>query len=466
MKYLTNFSTNDTPPQISSFLTPSNKAKIQIPIIKSMDKPPKKDQQIIEDQIFQMKNNEIRSSKPKILSNLATREDVGALSKWLDSMVSRLLNEKNLNLQSLFENLQLVYSGCFQEIIRQVSIECFERGQLIQRIWNAYINLFERAIIEQSKEISSMEIEYLKESSRLHKLYQKEIERLNEVLAKTITEKEIAEAEALKLGENFKYAKKKNVQLEKDCIFFKINFENMRTEYNLINEDNIALKSLIEKNMQQEKKNEDVDYILRRMPKREKNISALIYDRSSFKKNRKNNEEKKNENELYQEENIDNVDDELYIEDKAIDTLDLQFLEEKATDTLDLGYNNFEKRGSGLVSDKKKRNDKISSENMVNYDNFKFSTDLENLKVTLQGTQNMLENKDFPNLTKVLSQPDISVDLRDEIIRALKLLSSFQEEIQDLKISLQERENKIEGLIEQKNKNEQELNLLSEEVKS
>ena len=368
-------------------------------------------------------------------------------------MITRLLNENKLDLISLFENLQLVYLGCFQELIRQVSIECLERGNLIQKIWNAYINLFERAIIEQAKGISQIEIENLKENGRLHKLYQKEIERLKQSLNQTSTEKHHIETEATKLNENFKYAKKKNSQLEKDCHFFKTNYENMRTEYNLINEDNIALKSVIEKNFIKDKQNDDVEYILRKLPKREKKLSVVLYDHRKLKK--EDDEDKK----LKEEENIlakrselelceedpkeDN--ESLCIDDKCIDTNDLMpLIEDKAIDTCDLVMNSLEKI------------DKIDEEGQI-------STNRNEEESILDNVQTMFE-KEFPRLSRVVTQNDLGFDFKEEIVKVRNILLSFQEQMQDLKISIQEKENQIEGLMDKEGKKEQELALLSEEV--
>ena len=494
IKFLTNIS-QESPlanprPNISSFLSPGKSPINQI-----------NDQKLIEESIFRIKpiekrasKPEIRTSKSKILANPATREDVEALGHWLDKMIGQLINEKNLGLDSLFENLQLVYLGCFQELIRQISIDCFERGQLIQRIWNAYINLFERAIIEQSRGISQVEMDYLKENTRLHKLYQKEMEKLKQNLMKTTQEKNIFEVDMGKLNENFKYIKKKNVQLEKDCLFFRTNFENMRTEYNLISEDNICLKTLIERNFQKETQiNEEVEHILRRLPKREKKISAIQYNRKKtvplnsekskelLDENELNNEKKepnneknelnneknepnneKNEYENVKHEKIENAENaenaendendknnqSFFIEEKAVDTNDLFLYEDKNTDTAD------------LLKDFHDKNEVIGYLDQES-DRNKTSEALESPRLMLEN--DILEKK-CPRLSKMMISDEIALDLREEIERVRRMLIGFQEEIQDLRISMQEKENRIEGFVDKETKNEQEMAILSDEV--
>ena len=446
MKYLTNLETSTPQPTLKTFLSPSkqiNSSSSNKQIHISPPKPLKcegdKDRIIVEDNLTRLKFVEKRASKPKILSLPATRDDVEALGKWLDSMISALANEKTLSLQVLFENLQLVYLGCFQELIRQVSIECFERGQLIHRIWNAYINLFERAIIEQSKGMSTIEIDYLKENARLHRMYQKELERIRGELSKITKEKKDIDIEVAKLKENFKYAKKKNVQLEKDTLFFKTNYENMRTEYNLISEDNISLKSVIEKNMQQDRKNEDVEYVLRRLPKRAQKIGALVYDRGGIKPAKE--QQLNSENPEMDEESEKNTS--FYIEEKGVDTVGLLILEDKCVDTSDLN----EKKGGSFIEIIENKVDKMCESSS---------------RISESAIMGM--SRDFPRLSGMMIQEETPGDLKEEIQRCLRLIALTQEEMQDLKIAMQEKENTIEKLVDRQGTKEQELALLSQEV--
>lgn len=383
-------------------------------------------------------NNPQRISKPRILSNPATRDDVESLGKWLDSMVSNIASEKNLSMEVLFENLQLVYLGCFQELIRQVSIECVERGQLIQKIWNAYIGLFERAIIEQSKGLSTLEIDYLKENARLHKLYQKELERIKRDFDKTAGEKKEMEKQFEKVSENFKYAKKKNVQLEKDCAYFRMNYENMRTEYNLIQEDNIALKCCLEKNMQKDKRNEDVEFILRKLPKREKKIGAMLLP-SHRKFQPRESDQGESELNLSKE-------DSFYIDEKACDTSDLLIFCEKAIDTADFLLD----RLPGIM---------VNGSSLQEFAN-------ENTLALMDKGESFIRPsaKAFPRLSGLMLHEQTPEDLREEIARCLKMFEAIKDEIQDLRISMQEKENEIERLVERQGKKDQEFAILSEEV--
>lgn len=47
----------------------------------------------------------------------------------------------NLHLQA-----QFLYSAAFNELVRQVSTHCVERGRLLARIWQSYIALFVKMV--------------------------------------------------------------------------------------------------------------------------------------------------------------------------------------------------------------------------------------------------------------------------------------------------------------------------------
>ena len=125
-------------------------------------------------------------------------------------MLSKLTSNNNYDLKSLFESLQFIYSGCFQELIRQISIECKSKGNLIKKIWTSYLQIFEKTITERDHIILNQESTYLNEIGRIHKLYQKELEifyKKNETL--THDKKKLI-SDLDKSQTNFKYLLGKN----------------------------------------------------------------------------------------------------------------------------------------------------------------------------------------------------------------------------------------------------------------
>lgn len=70
------------------------------------------------------------------------RKEVEIIIIWLESMIKSYVEEpKDLTLEEKVRRAQLIYTTCFKEVIRQVSTQCLERGVLMQKIWNAQIDI-------------------------------------------------------------------------------------------------------------------------------------------------------------------------------------------------------------------------------------------------------------------------------------------------------------------------------------
>lgn len=82
-----------------------------------------------------------------------------------------------------------------KELIRQVSLHCVERGNLIQRIWNEYLSLVERAILTEKCEINNLETLQINELSRAHKLYQNEFRLMTDNYNIAVNDIILAQAE-------------------------------------------------------------------------------------------------------------------------------------------------------------------------------------------------------------------------------------------------------------------------------
>ena len=70
------------------------------------------------------------------------RKEVEIIITWLESMINFHIKEVNdLTLEEKVKRAQLIYTACYKEVIRQVSVHCIERGVLLQKIWNAQVDL-------------------------------------------------------------------------------------------------------------------------------------------------------------------------------------------------------------------------------------------------------------------------------------------------------------------------------------
>lgn len=79
------------------------------------------------------------------LGGPAGQKDADLLENWLDIMLSKAGEEKYSEEQK-FEYSQIIYSTCLKEIVRQVSVQCIKRGELLERIWKSYLMLFLKTI--------------------------------------------------------------------------------------------------------------------------------------------------------------------------------------------------------------------------------------------------------------------------------------------------------------------------------
>ena len=259
------------------------------------------------------------------------------------------ITDKNLSIDGIFEKMQLIYTGCLQELIRQISLQCYERGLLMQKIWNAYISLFERIIVEHKKSSNLMETIYLEESSRVHKAYQKEIEILKSKINILNDENQDLNKNYRKTLDKYKQLKMKHKKILHDYSSQKTNFDNMRTEFNIVQEENIEMKIAIEK-ISKTKEIDKSEFLFRKLPDKMRKIGSFTLKQiQDAEKNDENNHNTMKNEEI--EESFEGV-----FEDKATDTNDLIVMFEKQIETDKISLNLIENE-TGFI------------ENLKNFDN-------------------------------------------------------------------------------------------------
>jgi hypothetical protein len=100
-----------------------------------------------------------------------SRKDVEALAQWVDRMQAEALAKHAQSPSQLFQQTQLIYSTCFTQLVAQVTAQCSERGQLLEKVWKAYIGLFEKAIETYKAEKEGDDEKYLRTVARLNQKY-------------------------------------------------------------------------------------------------------------------------------------------------------------------------------------------------------------------------------------------------------------------------------------------------------
>ena len=155
----------------------------------------------------------------------ATREKARDLFKALDEKIK----ERQAREKGICAVREELYSQCFDEIIRQVTIECPERGLLLLRVRDeikmtiaSYQTLYESAILfgikkQLQAEAGKEELKKRKEELELRKkkLIEKKLQLENKLKAFDKHIEERKQVESAKREEEIKFLKEQNDNLEK-----------------------------------------------------------------------------------------------------------------------------------------------------------------------------------------------------------------------------------------------------------
>ncbi|CAD8059272.1 unnamed protein product [Paramecium sonneborni] len=105
------------------------------------------------------------------------RQQAIDLRDWLFMMIAYTKQEcSNMNTRELAERIQLIYASCLKELIKQVSIECTERGDLLQTVWDFYVELIGQIIKCYSEQQRESEKSYLEQMQRIQNFHDSQME--------------------------------------------------------------------------------------------------------------------------------------------------------------------------------------------------------------------------------------------------------------------------------------------------
>lgn len=162
-------------------------------------------------------------------------------------MLKSLSKDKTISsIRDYFQIIQIIYTCCLQELIRQISLDCKDRGLLLNKIWTSYLNMLENCIIEEANTQQQREKDYLEEITKVHKIYQQEIENNKEFVEYTKIENfKLAEI-AKNYKENQKFLKRAYKHFEKNYKLIKMQLETTINEQKVLLDENNHLKKLLE----------------------------------------------------------------------------------------------------------------------------------------------------------------------------------------------------------------------------
>ncbi len=113
------------------------------------------------------------------------RYDAIALSKWLDRTLEKLgaISDKD---DARFELAQTVYYVCCRELVRQVSVQCVERGLLVWRVWTAYLGLMRSLQGDVETKLNRQAQRNDEKVQRMHECYEAELAEARAAVETTV----------------------------------------------------------------------------------------------------------------------------------------------------------------------------------------------------------------------------------------------------------------------------------------
>ena len=125
--------------------------------------------------------NLVQSLK-KELPNLQTdhpsgRNETLILGNWLAKKLQELQLTNVLSVKAKLGKGDELYNLCLNELLRQISLDCFERADLLKKIWKAYGTLFDEVIESIKIEQQTAIAKYADECRSIHENYKKELDK-------------------------------------------------------------------------------------------------------------------------------------------------------------------------------------------------------------------------------------------------------------------------------------------------
>ena len=141
--------------------------------------------------------SELKKEAPHTFTEApSSRKDVVVIGNWMEERIESIKKSEMKDIEK-FAKYDQVYNVCLNELLRQVSFECAERGELLFRIWQAYFNVFgqyKNDLDSENERIKNDNQNEIKKSNEwleeIVKTKDQEIERCKEVIARHTGERD------------------------------------------------------------------------------------------------------------------------------------------------------------------------------------------------------------------------------------------------------------------------------------
>lgn len=170
------------------------------------------------------------------------RKDAKILMEWVEFMLKKNADQNNDNPEQLFEIANEIYSACITEAIRQVTVHCKERGFLISKVWQAYRNLFEKALKISDLKYQALVEKSSTEKNKIHSSYKETIKENQQKINTLLNEKNKILEKLDILTQDLKNKSEKENKLISNTEILQTKYKTLKKELFLIREEARILK--------------------------------------------------------------------------------------------------------------------------------------------------------------------------------------------------------------------------------
>ncbi|KAL4475018.1 hypothetical protein ABPG74_001714 [Tetrahymena malaccensis] len=189
-------------------------------------------------------NQKFRPNKDTLLTKPTNRNEVIELENWLTEMIDKVQLNEYMNIKEVFDQIQIIYVACMKELIRQITIQCKDRGRLLQKVWDSYLDILQKGIDQTQSSKIGEEKEYLDEVTRIHKMYDQTIKLIETELEKKKKEVKDQSKQSEQLTDAIHYFRKKVKMYEIEIKKAQQMEEELRFELEAALSENLKLKLL------------------------------------------------------------------------------------------------------------------------------------------------------------------------------------------------------------------------------
>ena len=136
-----------------------------------------------------------------------------------------------------------------KEIVRQVTIDCEERGTLLQKLIDGYVDVLERAIVELNKEKLLKERESFEKERFLHRTYMQRLAQQKSEIQLHIGKEQLSKTLIESHEKELLYLKKKDKKLTTEFEKLKLEIKSIQQDFAGILKENSELKVFYEETL-------------------------------------------------------------------------------------------------------------------------------------------------------------------------------------------------------------------------